>query len=55
MAASMQGHLNAGDGGFIPAMIGLVLLPISFFTQTTLVQVVSPYAGHEFRGRGDSG
>jgi hypothetical protein len=42
---ALSAHLNAGDGGFVPALIGLVLLPISFFTQNYARSGVSPYAG----------
>jgi hypothetical protein len=45
---ALSAHLNAADGGFVPAVIGLVLLPISFFTQNYACSGVSPYAGTRF-------
>ena len=30
---ALSAHLNAGDGGFVPAIVGLVLLAVSFLTQ----------------------
>lgn len=42
---AISAHLNAGDGGFVPALIGLVLLSISFFTQNAVRSGVSPHAG----------
>jgi len=42
---ALSAHLNAGDGGFVPALVGLGLLPISFFTQNQVRKGVSPYAG----------
>lgn len=36
-------HINAGDGGFAPALIGLALLGLSFFTQNTARLKKSPY------------
>jgi hypothetical protein len=43
-----KAHLNAGDGGSIPAVIGLVLLPISFFTQNYARSGVSTCSGMRF-------
>lgn len=45
---AFSAHLNAGDGGFVPALIGLVALLISFFTQNAARTGVSPYAGTRF-------
>ena len=36
-------HINAGDGQFVPAVVGLLLLLISFFTQNAAREKPSPY------------
>jgi hypothetical protein len=41
---AFSAHLNAGDGGFAPALIGLGLLIVSFFTQNAARAMPSPYA-----------
>ena len=41
---AFSAHLNAGDGGFAPALIGLGLLVVSFFTQNAARATPSPYA-----------
>ena len=41
---AFSAHLNAGDGGFAPALIGLGLLIVSFFTQNAAREAPSPYA-----------
>lgn len=41
-------HINAGDGGFVPALVGLVLLLASFFTQNAVRKGLSPYATERF-------
>ncbi len=41
---AISAHLNAGDGGFAPALIGLVLLVASFLTQNAARASKSPYA-----------
>lgn len=41
-------HINAGDGGFAPAIAGLVFLLVSFFTQNAVRKGVSPYATERF-------
>jgi hypothetical protein len=41
-------HMNAGDGGYTPALVGLGLLIISFFTQNAVRKGRSPYAGDRF-------
>jgi hypothetical protein len=41
---AFSAHLNAGDGGFAPALIGLGLLIVSFFTQNAARAAPSPYA-----------
>ena len=40
---AMSAHLNAGDGGFAPAVVGLVLLVLSVFTQNSARTIPSPY------------
>jgi hypothetical protein len=41
---AFSAHVNAGDGGFVPAVIGLCLLIVSFFTQNAARATPSPYA-----------
>ena len=41
-------HINAGDGGFVPAIVGLIALLVSFFTQNAVRKGVSPHAGNRF-------
>jgi len=38
-------HLYAGDGGFAPALVGLIAMLVSFFTQNAVRKGQSPYAG----------
>jgi hypothetical protein len=38
---AISAHLNAGDGGFAPAVLGLVLLIVSFLTQNAGRKVAS--------------
>jgi uncharacterized membrane protein YhaH (DUF805 family) len=45
---AVSAHVNAGDGGFVPALVGLVALLVSFFTQNAVRKGVSPYAGTRF-------
>jgi hypothetical protein len=40
---ALSAHINAGDGGFVPAVIGLVLLVCSFSTQNSARTKKSPY------------
>lgn len=40
---ALSAHLNAGDGGFPPAVVGLIALVISFFTQNYARAKKSPY------------
>jgi hypothetical protein len=40
---AFSAHINAGDGGFVPAVVGLVALLVSFFTQNDARAVPSPY------------
>jgi hypothetical protein len=42
---AVSAHVNAGDGGFVPALVGTVLLIVSFFTQNAARTKPSPY-GH---------
>ncbi|WP_375598819.1 DoxX family protein [Devosia sp. Naph2] len=39
---AVSAHLNAADGGFAPALVGLVLLVISFLTQNAARKRPSP-------------
>jgi DoxX-like family len=39
---ALSAHLNVGDGGFVPALIGLALLAVSFLSQNTGRKVASP-------------
>ncbi len=39
---ALSAHLNAGDGSFAPALIGLALLLVSFFSQNRGRQLPSP-------------
>jgi hypothetical protein len=41
---AFSAHVNAGDGGFAGALIGLCLLIVSFFTQNAARAKLSPYA-----------
>lgn len=41
---ALSAHLNAGDGGSAPAVVGLCLLVVSFFTQNAARAKQSPYA-----------
>lgn len=45
---AISAHLNAGDGGFFPASVGLVLLLISFFTQNRARKTPSPNVPQQF-------
>lgn len=40
---AFSAHFNAGDGGFAPAVVGLCLLIVSFFTQNAARAKPSPY------------
>lgn len=40
---ALSAHLNAGDGGFVPAVVGLLLLVASFLTQNIARAKPSPY------------
>jgi hypothetical protein len=42
---ALSAHLNAGDLGFAPALVGLAALVASFFTQSSARRVLSPYGG----------
>jgi hypothetical protein len=41
---AFSAHVNAGDGGFAPALIAVCLLIVSFFTQNAARAKLSPYA-----------
>ncbi len=41
-------HMNAGDGGYPPAIVGLAVLIVSFFTQNAVRKGKSPHAGTRF-------
>lgn len=41
---AVQAHLVAGDGGVIPATVGLILLVVPFLTQNAARASKSPYA-----------
>ncbi|WP_454677186.1 DoxX family protein [Achromobacter marplatensis] len=43
---ALSAHVNAGDGGFMPAIVGLVALLISFYTQNAARAKQSPYPPH---------
>lgn len=47
---AFSAHINAADGGFVPAIIGLVLLALSFFTQNAARPKKSPYGSLVFAG-----
>ena len=40
---AFSAHLHAGDGGFMPAIVGLIALIASFFTQNSARAKQSPY------------
>lgn len=42
---ALSAHLNAGDIGFAPALVGLTALLASFFTQNSARKSLSPYGG----------
>jgi DoxX-like family len=41
---ALSAHINMGDGGFVPAIVGLIALLASFFTQNHARAKPSPYA-----------
>lgn len=43
---AFSAHLYAGDGGFVPAIVGLIALAASFFTQNAARSKQSPYPSH---------
>lgn len=45
---AVSAHIAANDGGFLPAIVALVLLAVSFFTQNAVRRQASPYAGTRF-------
>lgn len=40
---ALSAHLNAHDGGFVPAVVGLIALVVSFATQNAARKTPSPY------------
>ena len=48
---ALSAHLNAGDGGFPPAIVGLIALGISFSTQNYARTKKSPYMPSPAGGR----
>jgi hypothetical protein len=47
---AFSAHVNVGDGGFVPAIVGLVLLALSFSTQNAAREKKSPYGGGTIAG-----
>lgn len=47
---AISAHINAGDGGFAPAAVGLVALIVSFLTQNAARAKPSPYGLIQFSG-----
>jgi len=45
---AISAHINAGDNGYAPAVIGLLLMLVSFFTQNAVRKGESPNAGNRF-------
>ena len=45
---ALSAHINAADGGFVPAAVGLVLLVVSFFSQNAARKRPSPYGTFSF-------
>jgi hypothetical protein len=45
---AVSAHLSAGDDGFIPALVALVSMIISFLTQNAARKVASPNVPHAF-------
>ncbi len=45
---AISAHINVADGGFVPALVGLIAIVISFFTQNAVRKSVSPHAGTRF-------
>jgi hypothetical protein len=45
---ALSAHLNAGDGGFAPAILGLMLLVVSFLSQNAGRKVASPNVPNAF-------
>lgn len=41
---AVSAHVNVADGGYIPAVVGIVLLLVSFFTQNKARKGASTYA-----------
>jgi hypothetical protein len=45
---AVSAHLNAGDGGFVPAIVGMALLAVSFLSQNAGRKVASPNVPSRF-------
>lgn len=43
LCLAVSAHINAGDGGFAPALVGIALVTLSFFTQNAGRKKQSPY------------
>jgi hypothetical protein len=41
---AFSAHINAGDGSFVPAVLGFIALAVSFLTQNAARTKKSPYA-----------
>jgi hypothetical protein len=39
---AVSAHVNAGDNGFVPALVALVLMTVSFLTQNATRKSISP-------------
>lgn len=46
---AVSAHVNAGDGGYVAALIGFLLLILSFYTQNAARAKPSPYGRWPFR------
>lgn len=40
---ALSAHVHAGEGGFVPAVVGLIALIVSFYTQNAARAKQSPY------------
>jgi DoxX-like family len=48
LTLALSAHLNAGDGGFVPAIAGLVLVVVSFLSQNAGRKIASPNVPSRF-------
>jgi len=46
---ALSAHVHAGDGGFAPALVGLIALTVSFYTQNAARKKQSPYMSTSVR------